>query len=106
MWLSKKSIDQNVNLALDEFSKSIKAIERGSTEALALVIFVNGCYDSKRFTHCRYNALLHYPRARDAARHLVALCDSDIDGFCVAIREAHTILRDSDVVRCELVLSY
>jgi hypothetical protein len=93
-----------LNDALSEFEKSLKLFERDSTEAFALVIFINGCYDTKSFASNKYSALVHYPKAREAANFLESLRDKDMIYFNRVIESAHRILLGSNIIHPDLVL--
>lgn len=95
-----------INKALSDFEKSLKSFERDSKEAFALVIFVNGCYDTQNFASNKYSVLVHYQQARLSANMLESLMHNSIDHFNQAIKSAHSILLNSDIVHPDLILSH
>ncbi|MBA4500810.1 hypothetical protein [Marinobacterium marinum] len=97
---------QVINKALSEFEKSLKSFERDSKDAFALVIFINGCYDTQRFASNKYSVLVHYQQARQSANILERLRRHSIDHFNQAIKSAHSILLNSNIVHPDLVLSH
>ncbi|MFA0496931.1 hypothetical protein [Vibrio sp. 10N.222.54.B11] len=96
---------ETIKDALREFERSLKAIERDSKEALALAIFINGCFDSKSFSSNKYNALTNYPQAKQTAEKLRNLCSNNMASFHKAIQSAHTILLTSDIIDPNFILS-
>jgi hypothetical protein len=94
-----------INNALKEFKNSLKSIERDSKDAFALVIFINGCYDTGSFASSKYSGLVHYQQARKSANILDVLQRTSMDCFNQAIKSAHDILINSDVVHPDLILS-
>lgn len=91
-----------INSALNEFEKSF---EKDSKDAFALVIFINGCYDTGKFAYNKYTALVHYQQARQSANILESLLLNSIDHFNKAIKSAHSILLESNIVDRDLILS-
>jgi hypothetical protein len=94
-----------INKALSEFEKSLKSFERDSKDAFALVIFINGCYDTESFASNKYSVLVHYQQARKSANILDALRSTNMDYFNQAIKSAHTILINSNIVHPDFILS-
>ena len=94
-----------INKALSEFEKSLKAFERDSKDAFALVIFINGCYDTESFASNKYSVLVHYQQARKSANILDALRRTGIDNFNIAIQLAHMVLINSNIVRQDFIMS-
>jgi len=91
-----------INLALVKFEKSLTLINRGSADAFALVIFINACYDTGKYQSNRYSALVHFSQARQSANFLEGLCSKNIVYFHAAIKHAHQILINSNIVHPDL----
>tara|TARA_B100000700_G_C14744667_1_gene714668 strand:+ start:135 stop:455 length:321 start_codon:yes stop_codon:yes gene_type:complete len=94
-----------INKVLNEFEKSLKNIEKDSKDAFALVIFINGCYDTQSFASNKYSVLVHYPKARESANIIEVLRRTSIDHFNQAIRSAQNILIDNNIVHPDFILS-
>jgi len=97
--------EEVIDKALSEFEKSLKSFERDSKDSFALVIFINGCYDTQRFASNKYSVLVHYQQARQSANILEALLSSNIENFNQAIKSAHNILINSNIVHPDFILS-
>lgn len=95
-----------INKALSEFEKSLKFFERDSKYTFALVIFINGCYDTQKFASNKYSVLVHYQQARQSANILESLRHNSIDHFNQAIKSAHSILLNSNIVHHNLILGH
>jgi predicted ATP-binding protein involved in virulence len=94
-----------INKALSEFEKSLKSFERDSKDAFALVIFINGCYDTGNFASNKYSALVHFQQARKSASIIESLSSENINHFNQAIKSAHSILINSNIVHPDFILS-
>lgn len=100
-------IDLNaIEIAIKKFSHSLSKIEKDSPDAFALVIFVNGCYDTKSFASNKFSALVHYQKARSSALILEMLLEKGEATFNQAVTEARNSLITSKVVNQNLCLSH
>lgn len=99
---------QMVDKAIKDFERALKDIEKNSTDALALAIFINGCLDTNSFASNKYSALVHYQKARSAANCIEELLakNRDIEIFKRAISNAHESLLMSGVINPDLCLQH
>lgn len=99
---------QIVDKAIKNFECALKDIEKNSTDALALAIFINGCLDKNAFANNKYDALIHYQKARSAANCIEGLLakNRDIEIFKRAISAAHESLLRSGIINPDLCLQH
>jgi hypothetical protein len=101
--------DEEMNLvknAINKFNAALKLVEPDSKDILALIIFINGCFDRKSYIDTRFQALVHYPSARKAGWSLDQLLQSGnrLDVFNYAIEQARNILIESNKCNPDLLL--
>jgi hypothetical protein len=92
----------SVNAVLEDFEESLKVFEPNSQDALALVIFINSCYDLKKLSSNKYDALVHFSKARKSANILYYGLNSVF--FDLSIPAMHGILLRSRITYPDLLL--
>lgn len=102
MSLLLKEETDSIKVALDKFQRKLSYIEQDSSNAYALVIFINACFDTGNFQSNRYSALVHFPEAREAAGELERLRHKEIRLFNQAISYAHEIIIEHRIVHVDL----
>ena len=91
-----------INDALAKFEKKLKLIEQDSSDAYALVIFINACFDTGVFQSNRYSALVHFQKARQAANEIQGLLSINNNYFNDAIKHAHQRVINKRIIHVDL----
>ena len=93
--------NKEVNKALNQFENALDSIEKNSTDAFALSLFIIACYDRSRFNYSQAYALNHYPKANRLIKILKELIgrDNNMDKFNCAIECAKEIIQTNHIIQ-------